>query len=99
MDSPKRDRSCREKEYFDCCEKPAGVLGSLGRSSARPGEGEPKGEKLAYDPDKEKIRNKKDKRATKPIYVSFGQKVNFHLSGQTNTLAYYKTVNIDQSKL
>ncbi|KAI4155389.1 MAG: hypothetical protein LQ341_000181 [Variospora aurantia] len=74
MDSPKRDRSCREKEYFDCCEKPAGVLGSLGRSSARPGEGEPKGEKLAYDPDKEKIRNKKDKRATKPIYVSFGQK-------------------------
>ncbi|KAL9012816.1 MAG: hypothetical protein Q9173_002447 [Seirophora scorigena] len=85
MDSPKRDQSRKEKEHFESCDrlaarglhqKPIERLASVDGHSARPGEGEAKGEKLEYDPDTdEKFKlNKKEKRATKPTYVSFGQK-------------------------
>lgn len=94
MDSPKRDQSRKEKEHFESCDrhavrglhqKPIERLGSIDGHSARPGEGEAKGEKLEYDPDTdEKFKlNKKEKRATKPTYVSFGQKVRLYFSQQT----------------
>ncbi|KAI4128115.1 MAG: hypothetical protein LQ338_002900 [Usnochroma carphineum] len=44
---------------------------------ARPGQGEIKGEKIRYDPDMDmrlSKKEKKEKKATKPVYVSFGQK-------------------------
>ncbi|KAL8874496.1 MAG: hypothetical protein Q9174_000189 [Haloplaca sp. 1 TL-2023] len=41
---------------------------------ARPGKGEPKGEKLLYDPDLHKRLSSKDKRSKKPEYIAFGAK-------------------------
>lgn len=100
MDSPRRDRSSKEK--FAASERYNGASGpgsnpdsvqssciiidkSARRLSARPAAGEVKGEKVRYDPDLDKKLSKKEQRAAKPVHVSFGQKVCFYHSRQINT--------------
>ncbi|KAL8908846.1 MAG: hypothetical protein Q9207_000572 [Kuettlingeria erythrocarpa] len=88
MNSPKRDQSCKvggyppvrrdghnsprlhakPSEASDLETRPSG-----NHLSARPGEGEIKGEKIKYDPELDKKLSKKDMRVTKPVWENFGQ--------------------------
>lgn len=89
MDSPKRDQSHRVGGYPALCDahntpEPHGKLNkasgaetrdSASHPSARPGQGEIKGERIKYDPELDKKLSKKDMRITKAIWEDFGQTV------------------------
>ncbi len=89
MNSPKRDQSCRVEGYPVRRDghtspglhgKPIEASGleirpSRNHLSARPGQGEIKGERIKYDPELDKKLSKKDMRVTKPVWENFGQQV------------------------